>query len=144
MVDDLGAAEVAVLGLGATKHGHQLGTCFRVFLDPAGGGSTRCASGVIHLETSPQRPQASRVTPQSTCHRRSTTAEQLSDPGAGGGGRYLWDLFAREINAVSDPSVPVLSMVLITIGALVLANLVAAVPGRIAARTQTALLLQTE
>jgi hypothetical protein len=35
-------------------------------------------------------------------------------------------------------------MVLITIGALVLANLVAAVPGRIAARTQTALLLQTE
>jgi hypothetical protein len=59
-------------------------------------------------------------------------------------GRHLWDLFAREINAVPDPSVPVVSVVLVAIGALVLANLVAAVPGRIAARTQTALLLQTE
>jgi predicted enzyme related to lactoylglutathione lyase len=36
VVDDLDAAEEAVLGLGATKHGHQPGTTFRVFLDPAG------------------------------------------------------------------------------------------------------------
>jgi predicted enzyme related to lactoylglutathione lyase len=36
MVDDLDAAEVAVLALGATKHPHQPGTSFRVFLDPAG------------------------------------------------------------------------------------------------------------
>jgi predicted enzyme related to lactoylglutathione lyase len=36
MVDDLDTAEVAVLGLGATKHEHQPGTTFRVFLDPAG------------------------------------------------------------------------------------------------------------
>jgi predicted enzyme related to lactoylglutathione lyase len=35
-VDDLDEAEKAVLGLGATKHGHQPGTTFRVFLDPAG------------------------------------------------------------------------------------------------------------
>ena len=35
-VDDLDAAEAAVLGLGATKHEHQPGTTFRVFLDPAG------------------------------------------------------------------------------------------------------------
>ena len=36
VVDDLDAAEEAVLGLGATKHDHQPGTTFRVFLDPAG------------------------------------------------------------------------------------------------------------
>jgi len=59
-------------------------------------------------------------------------------------GRWLWTLFARGISAVPDPTVPVASMVLIALGALVFANLAAAVPGRIAARTSTALLLQTE
>jgi predicted enzyme related to lactoylglutathione lyase len=36
MVDDLDVAEAEVLELGATKHEHQPGTTFRVFLDPAG------------------------------------------------------------------------------------------------------------
>jgi hypothetical protein len=36
VVDDLDAGEAAVLALGATKHEHQPGTSFRVFLDPAG------------------------------------------------------------------------------------------------------------
>ena len=36
VVDDLDAAEAAVLELGATKHEHQPGTSYRVFLDPAG------------------------------------------------------------------------------------------------------------
>ena len=36
MVEDLDAAEKAVLELGATRHDHQPGTTFRVFLDPAG------------------------------------------------------------------------------------------------------------
>ena len=36
MVEDLDVAETAVLDLGATKHEHQPGTSFRVFLDPAG------------------------------------------------------------------------------------------------------------
>jgi len=36
IVDDLDAAEAAVLALGAVKHEHQPGTTFRVFLDPAG------------------------------------------------------------------------------------------------------------
>ena len=35
-VDNLDEAEAAVLALGATKHEHQPGTTFRVFLDPAG------------------------------------------------------------------------------------------------------------
>jgi hypothetical protein len=36
IVDDLDGAEAAVRNLGATKHEHQPGTTFRVFLDPAG------------------------------------------------------------------------------------------------------------
>ncbi len=59
-------------------------------------------------------------------------------------GRWLWDLFAHSIHAVPVPSVPVVSVILIAIGAVVLANLVAAVPGRLAARTPTALLLRSE
>jgi glyoxalase superfamily protein len=36
IVDDLDAAEAAVIDLGATRHPHQPGTSYRVFLDPAG------------------------------------------------------------------------------------------------------------
>jgi len=35
VVDDLDTAELEVVALGATKHEHQPGTTFRVFLDPA-------------------------------------------------------------------------------------------------------------
>jgi ABC-type lipoprotein release transport system permease subunit len=59
-------------------------------------------------------------------------------------GRQLWILFARNINAVPDPTVPVLSVVLVALGALVFANVVAALPGWIAARTPTALVLRAE
>lgn len=44
IVDDLDTAESAVLGLGATKHEHQPGTSFRVFLDPAGHPFCLCVS----------------------------------------------------------------------------------------------------
>ncbi len=59
-------------------------------------------------------------------------------------GRTLWDLFAHQIDAVAAPSVPALVVVLIAVGALVLANVVATFPGRIAARTPTALMLRAE
>jgi hypothetical protein len=59
-------------------------------------------------------------------------------------GRWLWDLFARNIHAVPAPSVPALSITLIAVGAIVLANAVAYFPGRIAASTPTALLLHSE
>ena len=59
-------------------------------------------------------------------------------------GRWLWDLFARDIYAVPEPSVPVLEVVVVALAALVLANLVAAIPGRMAARTPTALVLRAE
>jgi hypothetical protein len=59
-------------------------------------------------------------------------------------GRALWDLFAREINVVPVPSVPILLVVLIALAGLVLANVVAAVPGWSAARTPAGLLLRSE
>jgi ABC-type lipoprotein release transport system permease subunit len=59
-------------------------------------------------------------------------------------GRSLWILFANQINVVPTPTVPATTIVLIAVGALVLANLVAAIPARIAARTPTALLLRSE
>jgi hypothetical protein len=59
-------------------------------------------------------------------------------------GRQLWILFARTINAVPSPAVPVLAVVLVGVGALVFANLVAILPGRAAGRASTAPLLRTE
>jgi ABC-type lipoprotein release transport system permease subunit len=59
-------------------------------------------------------------------------------------GRFLWDLFARQINVVPQPAIPGLPVILISFGALALANIVAAVPSRVAARTPTALLLRAE
>jgi putative ABC transport system permease protein len=59
-------------------------------------------------------------------------------------GRELWILFARSIYVVPEPAVPVLSVVLVGVGALLFANLVALVPGRSAARTSAALVLRSE
>ena len=59
-------------------------------------------------------------------------------------GRWLWDLFARDINAVPAPSLPVPQVLLIALGALVVANIVAAFPGRLAAQTPVALVLRGE
>ena len=43
-------------------------------------------------------------------------------------GRWLWVLFARQIYAVPEPTIPVVSVILVGVGALVLANVVAAIP----------------
>lgn len=59
-------------------------------------------------------------------------------------GRYLWMLFARQISVIPEPSVPVLEVIAVIAGALAAANLVAAVPGRIAAGTPPAALLRAE
>jgi ABC-type lipoprotein release transport system permease subunit len=59
-------------------------------------------------------------------------------------GRELWILFARNINAVPDATVPVLAIVLVGVGTLLFSNLVAVLPGRSAARTSTALVLRAE
>lgn len=59
-------------------------------------------------------------------------------------GRTLWNLFARTIHAVPEPTVPAITITLIAVGALVVANLVATIPGLQAARTPSALLLHEE
>jgi ABC-type lipoprotein release transport system permease subunit len=59
-------------------------------------------------------------------------------------GRWLWTLFAREIAAVPSPTVPGAWIAAVALATLVLANLVGAIPGRQAARTPSALLLQAE
>jgi hypothetical protein len=59
-------------------------------------------------------------------------------------GRELWTLFAQSIDAVPDATVPVLSVVLVALGALVFTNLVAVLPGLTARRTSTALVLRAE
>jgi hypothetical protein len=59
-------------------------------------------------------------------------------------GRLLWLAFADQLSAVPDAVVPATSITLAAVGALVLANLVAALPGRQAARTPAALLLRAE
>ena len=59
-------------------------------------------------------------------------------------GRWLWTLFADGISAVPHPSVAALSIAAVALGAVVFANLVALIPGRVAARTRTSLLLRAE
>jgi FtsX-like permease family len=59
-------------------------------------------------------------------------------------GRWLWLAFAHELSAVPDPVVPIGSIALAAVAALVLANLVAALPGRAAARTPAAIVLRAE
>jgi len=59
-------------------------------------------------------------------------------------GRWLWLAFAHELSAVPDPVVPAGSIALAAVAALALANLVAALPGRAAARTPAAIVLRAE
>jgi hypothetical protein len=59
-------------------------------------------------------------------------------------GRWLWTLFARYIDAVPEPTVPLLSIVIVAVVTMVLANVVSALPGRSAAKTSTAQVLRGE
>jgi hypothetical protein len=59
-------------------------------------------------------------------------------------GRWLWILFADQISAVPDATVPALSIIYVALGAFALANLVAALPGTIASRIPSALVLRAE
>ena len=59
-------------------------------------------------------------------------------------GRWLWLAFAHQLSAVPNPVIPAGSIALAAVLALVLANLVAALPGRAAARTPAAIVLRAE
>ena len=64
----------------------------------------------------------------------STTVGLIVGVPLGGAlGRWLWALFANEISAVSDPTVPVFSTVVVVVGALFLASVASGLPGRNAA-----------
>ena len=59
-------------------------------------------------------------------------------------GRVVWSAFARHLGAVSEPVTPVLPIVLSIAGAILVANLVAAVPAAVAGRMRPAGALRTE
>jgi len=59
-------------------------------------------------------------------------------------GRWLWILFAEQIGAVPEPTVPVWSLVVAALAAFVLAVAAAVLPARRAARTAAALVLHDE
>jgi hypothetical protein len=59
-------------------------------------------------------------------------------------GRWWWTLFAGRMGIVPEPAVPLALLAAFLPAGLVLANLVAAIPARIAARTQPALILRSE
>ncbi|MBK5331041.1 MAG: FtsX-like permease family protein [Ilumatobacteraceae bacterium] len=59
-------------------------------------------------------------------------------------GRWLWTRFADGLHVVPQPTVPVLPIMLIALAAVVLANIVAAIPARSAARTPAAVLLRAD
>jgi predicted lysophospholipase L1 biosynthesis ABC-type transport system permease subunit len=60
------------------------------------------------------------------------------------GGRWLWIFFADRLGVRPEPVIPILLLIVVIPGALALANLIAAIPARAAARTQPALVLRTE
>jgi hypothetical protein len=59
-------------------------------------------------------------------------------------GRWSWNVFAGELGIVPEPTVPVLAVLLIIPLALIVANGVATLPARAAARTRPALVLRSE
>ena len=60
------------------------------------------------------------------------------------GGRWAWRVFATQLGVLPEPAVPLTAIVIAIPAALVLANLIAAAPGKAAARTQPATVLRTE
>jgi hypothetical protein len=59
-------------------------------------------------------------------------------------GRWAWNLFAEQIGAVPEAVTPVGLILLVVPATLLLANIVAVLPGRIASRTRSALVLRAE
>ena len=59
-------------------------------------------------------------------------------------GRALWTMFARQLHAVVQPEVPLAHIAVVGIGAIVVAVLVATIPGRSAARIPASVLLRAE
>ena len=61
-----------------------------------------------------------------------------------GAGRFAWNVFAEDLGVLPEAVVPVAATLLVVPATLVLANLIAAVPGRMAAGTRPARALRAE
>jgi len=59
-------------------------------------------------------------------------------------GRWAWTLLADQLGAVPEPAIPMLAIGLMVPAGILVANLIAVLPGRRAARTQPAIVLRTE
>ena len=59
-------------------------------------------------------------------------------------GRFAWNLFAEELGVVPEPVAPFFPGLLVIPATLLLANIVALLPGRIAAGTRPAVVLRAE
>lgn len=59
-------------------------------------------------------------------------------------GRVTWTLFADGLGVIGVPRIPTIAVVLTAAAALVLANVIAAVPAQLAARTRVAVVLRSE
>jgi len=60
------------------------------------------------------------------------------------GGRWIWRIFANNLGVVPGPAVPIAILLVAVPAALVVANLIAAIPSRLAASTQPAHVLRSE
>ena len=60
------------------------------------------------------------------------------------GGRAIWRAVAEGIGVVSTPEVPIGLLAVVALVTIALANLIAALPARVAARTQPARVLRSE
>jgi hypothetical protein len=59
-------------------------------------------------------------------------------------GRWAWTVFATQVGVIDESVVPLATVLLTVPAAIILANLLAAVPGRVAARVRPALVLRSE
>jgi hypothetical protein len=59
-------------------------------------------------------------------------------------GRWAWTLFADQLGVASQPVVGLLAVLLSLPATILIANVLAAIPGRVAARTEPAIVLRTE
>jgi ABC-type antimicrobial peptide transport system permease subunit len=59
-------------------------------------------------------------------------------------GRSVWRLIADDLGTVAAPRVPLLVLAALAVGAMAIANLIAALPARAAARTPAAIALRAE
>jgi ABC-type antimicrobial peptide transport system permease subunit len=60
------------------------------------------------------------------------------------GGRWVWTTFAEQLGVPFDPRVPLVPVLIAIPATILVANVIAALPARSAARTRPALVLRSE